>query len=132
MGKKYRIYSVEFKQGVVRRILKGESVNALHLELGIKRSVLYRWRDAFQKEGAAGLRPRYGRPPVILSPPPGEAHAEIVYAEDAARKIGEMERKIGQQAMDIDFLRRAFKRVKDSRPNNTDSGATASTTRSEV
>ena len=132
MGKKYRVFSTEFKQEVVQRILKGESVNALHQELRIKRSVLYRWRDAFLEEGAGGLRPRYGRPPVMLSPPQGEANAGVVDAEDAARQIRELERKIGQQAMDIDFFRRAFKRVKDSRPNNTEGGATASTSRSEV
>jgi transposase len=132
LSNKYRVFSTEFKQEVVQRILKGESVNALHLELRIKRSVLYRWRDAFQEGGAGGLRPRHGRPPVVLSPPQGEANVEAVDAEDAARQIRELERKIGQQAMDIDFLRRAFKRVKDSRPNNTEGGAKASTPRSEV
>jgi transposase len=132
MGAKYRVFSTEFKQEVAQRILKGESVNALHLELRIKRSVLYRWRDAFVKEGAGALPPRHGRPPGTIDPPRVVVIGEVPGDEAAARQIRELERKIGQQAMDIDFLRKAFKRVKDSRRNNTDSGATASTPRSEV
>jgi len=40
-----------------------------------------------------------------------------------------LERKIGQQSLDLDFLRRAFTRVKELRQKNTGSGATASTER---
>jgi hypothetical protein len=46
--------------------------------------------------------------------------------------VAELERKIGQQALDIDFLGRAFKRVRESRRKNTAAGATASTERSEA
>jgi len=46
--------------------------------------------------------------------------------------VADLERKIGQQALDIDFLRRAFKRVKDARRKNIEPGATASTERSEA
>ncbi|MBZ5590947.1 MAG: helix-turn-helix domain containing protein, partial [Acidobacteriia bacterium] len=60
MSGKYRVFGVEFKQNVAQRILNGESVTALHYELQIKRSVLYRWRDAYRKEGAAGLQRRVG------------------------------------------------------------------------
>jgi transposase len=113
---------------VARRILNGESVSALHREFQIKRSVLYRWRDAYRKEGAAGLRRPIGRPPGVPNPPKPAASAE----DASARRIAELERKIGQQALDNDFLRRAFKRVKELRRKNTGSGATASTERSEA
>jgi transposase len=121
-----RVFSPEFKAGVAQRILNGESVSALHQELQIKRSVLYRWRDAYRKEGSAGLQRPRGRPPGTPTPPRVTASAE----EAAARRIAELERKIGQQALDIDFLQRAFKRVKESRRGNTASGGTASTERS--
>ena len=128
MATKYRVFSGEFKQKVAQRILNGESVSALHQELQIKRSVLYRWRDAYRKEGAVGLQRPIGRPPGVPNPP-----RPAVSAEDAAaRRIRELEHKIGQQAMDIDFLRRAFKRVKERRRKNTEGGATASTPRSEA
>ena len=69
MAKKNRAFSLEFKESVAQRILNGESVSALHQELQIKRSILYRWRDAYQKEGAAGLQRRVGRPPGGQNPP---------------------------------------------------------------
>ena len=123
---KPRVFSWEFKVSVAQRILNGESVSALHHELQIKRSVLYRWRDAFRKEGAAGLQRVKGRPPGVPKPPrpasePGAA---------AAAHIAELERKIGQQALDLDFFRRAFKRVKELRRQPVEPGATASTERS--
>ena len=121
-----RVFSWEFKESVARRMLNGESVSALHHELQIKRSVLYRWRDAYRKEGVAGLQKARGRPPGVPNPPrpaadPGEA---------AARRIAELERKVGQQALDLDFFRRAFKRVKELRRKPAAPGATASTERS--
>lgn len=123
---KKRVFSWEFKEKVARRILNGESVSALHHELQIKRSVLYRWRDAYRKERAAGLQRPKGRPPGVPKPPrpaadPGEA---------AARRIAELERKVGQQALDLDFFQRAFKRVNELRRKPATPGAAASTERS--
>jgi len=125
---KNRVFTREFKEGVVERILNGESVSALHQEVQIKRSVLYRWRDAYRKDGAAGLQRSVGRPPGVPNPPRPVASPEEV----VARRVAELERKVGQQALDIDFFRRAFKRVKESRRKNTADGATASTERSEA
>ncbi len=124
---KNRVFTWEFKENVAQRILNGESVSALHNELQIRRSVLYRWRDAYRKEGAAGLqRPMAGRRDPECAAPDGSPE------EAAARRVAELERKIGQQALDLDFLRRAFKRVKESRRKNAESGATASTEKSEA
>jgi transposase len=128
LAAKNRVFSAEFKQTVAQRILNGESVSALREELQVKRSVLYRWRDAYRKEGAAGLRRRIGRPPGV----PKTARPAASPEDAATRRILELERKIGQQAMDIDFLRRAFKRVKEARRKSTAGGATASTPRSEA
>jgi transposase len=125
---KNRVFTSEFKEGVVERILNGESVSALRQEVQIKRSVLYRWRDAYRKDGAAGLQRPVGRPPGVPNPPRPVASPEEV----VARRVAELERKVGQQALDIDFFRRAFKRVKESRRKNTADGATASTERSEA
>jgi transposase len=123
---KQRVFSWEFKERVVRRMLAGESVSALHHELQIKRSVLYRWRDAYRKEGVAGLQRVKGRPPGVPNPPrpAGEPGAA------AAHRIAELERKVGQQALDLDFFRRAFKRVNELRRKRAEPGATASTPKS--
>jgi transposase len=128
LSEKNRVFTSEFKEGVARRILNGESVSALHQEIQIKRSVLYRWRDAYRKDGAAGLQRPVGRPPGVPNPPRPLASPEEV----AAWRVAELERKIGQQALDIDFFRRAFKRVKESRRKNVEAGAIASTERSEA
>ena len=46
--------TAEFKKKTVRRMLAGEPVSRLSRELKVERSQLYRWRDAYRKEGAAG------------------------------------------------------------------------------
>lgn len=126
MSGKNRVFSREFKESVAQRMVNGESVSAIHHEFQIKRSVLYRWRDAYRKDGAAGLVRPVGRPPGVPNPPRPAAKPE----EAALRRITELERKVGQQALDLDFFQRAFKRVKESRRKNAVSGATASTPRS--
>jgi transposase-like protein len=92
-----RVYSLELKVEVARRLVNGESVSAGHDELGIRRGVLYRWRDVYRKEGAAGLR-LTGRPTgVEVAPRDGNT-------QESARRIAELERKIGQQAETAAFL----------------------------
>lgn len=127
MSRKNRSFSSEFRASVAERILSGESVSAISAEFAIKRTVLYRWRDAYRKEGLAGLQRRVGRPPKGDSPPrPSAANP----AEVAQRQIAELQRKIGRQALEIDFLRRAFKRVEESRQKSGKDGVKASTERS--
>jgi transposase len=122
-----RVFSTEFRVQVAQRILQGESVSKLHHELDIKRSMLYRWRDTYRKEGAAGLARPIGRPPGVPNPAPKPGAS----AEQALRQqIAALERKIGQQAVQLDFFKRAFKRVKESNQASGSAGATASTRRS--
>jgi transposase len=116
---------------VARRILNGESVRALHREFGIKCSVLYRWRDAYRKEGAAGLSRSRGRPPGVPSAERATRGPAGSPGQDpAAQEIAALEGKIGRQALEIDFLQRAFKRVKELRQQSSKAGGTASTGRS--
>ena len=128
MSQSNREFSLEFRAQVARRIESGESVSKLRQELDIKRSVLYRWRDAYRKAGLAGLsRPR-GRPPGVPNPDrpkPGLSVEQVLREQVAA-----LERKIGQQAVQLDFFARAFKRVKGSSQKRGRAGATASTGRS--
>ena len=62
MGRKARQFPIEFKETAARRLLAGESGTALSRELDVKRSVLYRWRDAYRAEGMGGLSRQRGRP----------------------------------------------------------------------
>ena len=127
MSRTNRVFPTEFRVQVARRILQGESVSKLHHELDIKRSVLYRWRDRYRKAGTAGLVGRIGRPAGIANAAtkPGRSREESLIQQIAA-----LERKVGQQALQLDFFKRAFKRVKESSQNSGSAGETASTRRS--
>jgi transposase len=117
---KTRWYGFEFKKAAVERALTASSIPALSNELGVHYSQVYRWLRIFEELGVEGLQThgRSGRPSRTPAVP------ELT---DPQRRIVELERKIGQQAVDMDFLERAFKRVKESRPSNGNTGATAST-----
>ena len=112
-----RVFSVEFRSAVAQRILNGESVTALNAELKIKRSVLYRWRDAYRKSGQDGFKKTRGRPPGRAA-----AVAKNLTETAADRRIAELERRLGRLAMENDFLERAFKRVKEARSKNNATG----------
>ncbi len=57
-----RVFSVEFRSAIAQRILNRESVLALSTEFKIKRSILYRWRDAYRLAGKDGFKKTRGRP----------------------------------------------------------------------
>jgi transposase-like protein len=104
-----RVFKVEFRIAVAQRILNGESVSSLSSQYKIKRSVFYRWRDAYRKKGKAGFGwPRPGAKRTAIAKPSTTADERIV----------ELERRLGRMALENDFLRRAFKRVKEARSKN--------------
>src|ERR1700679_4358751 len=75
-----RVFSSAFKEDVVRRLECGEALSAVSKELGIARKLLYEWRWAWRRHGAAGLNRRRGpkaglRRKMATSDPPGGALA---------------------------------------------------------
>jgi transposase len=130
----HRVFSREFKIGIVCRMLAGENVSALARELKMTRKDLYAWRDRFQAGGPEALRGR-GRPPkaeaggLAASGASAKALAETPAAElEAARKrIADLERKVGQQQLDLDFFQRALRHVGAPRQPGTKPGVTGST-----
>ena len=92
-----RTFSTEFKKAVVLRLEAGERIAAVSEELKIRRKLLYEWRAAYRKLGAAGLNRKRGRKP-------GGARAPRA-------RIAELERKIGKQQMDLDFFREALRLI---------------------
>ena len=61
-GGKARRHAVEFKVRVVQRMMAGEPVARLSREVQVKRTLLYRWRDTYRKQGVAGFQQPVGRP----------------------------------------------------------------------
>ena len=55
-----RVFSTEFKEGVVLRLEGGERLAAVADELKIKRKLLYEWRAAYRAMGVAGLNRKRG------------------------------------------------------------------------
>jgi len=119
-----REFSVEFRITVAKRIISGESVSALSDELKIKRSVLYRWRDLYRKYGPVGLDRPKGRPPGSKTKVAAKATTKRSATE---QRMAELEQRLGRMALENDFLRRAFKRVKAARSKNNASGGTRCT-----
>jgi transposase len=91
-----RKFSKEFKLEMVRRIQAGQAVVELSRAVEVKPSELYRWcreREQFGERAFGGK---------------GRALAE-------ADQVAGLERMVGQQALEIDFLKRALQHVEQQR-----------------
>jgi transposase-like protein len=135
-----RRFSREFKLAALARMEAGENVSALARELGLRRTYLYQWRVRFRAGVPAALRSR-GRPtraevlamqsgepaprpaPAGAMPPPSPPD-DLAKAE---RRIAELERKVGQQQVELDFFQRALRQVRGARQRSGAPGGTAST-----
>lgn len=140
--KKHGRYDADLKRSAIRRMAAGENVSALARELGVRRVLLYRWRDQHQELGDLAFR---GKP----GPRTAEEAAAIAAARDtrsgqipektvagsslvqAQQRIAELERKIGQQQLDLDFFKSALRHVKASRQAIDAPGETVSSRRSK-
>ena len=126
---KRRVFSRKFKLSAVNRMLRGENVSELARELQVLRKDLYLWRDHFRAGGPEALR-GIGRPRkvAVSAASPAKAAPAALSELDAARKrIAELERKIGQQQVDLDFFRQALRQLKGARRPSNGPGAPAST-----
>ena len=103
-----RTFSTEFKEALVLRLEAGERIAAVSEELKIRRKLLYEWRAAYRKLGAAGLNRKRGRKPGGARASPDAAPAPPTELARAQARIAELERKIGKQQMDLDFFREAL------------------------
>jgi len=123
-NKSPRKFSREFKLEAVRRILAGEPIRALSEELTVLRKDLYSWRKLFRAGGAEALRP-LGRPKGdgVVAPRVKERARDVAAGDPGApERIAELERKIGQQQIELDFFRQALRGVKEARRPNTGPG----------
>lgn len=91
-----RKFTKEFKLAAVRRLETGASAGAVARACEIDPNLLCRWRREF-RNGVDRAFPGLGKKK----------------AEES--RIAELERKIGQQTLEIDFLRTALQRVEEAR-----------------
>jgi transposase len=103
-----RQFSTDFKRAAVERLLAGDHLLRVAEELGIRRKLLYQWRDAYRDFGEAGFNRKRGSKRGALcqamsaAPPPDELAV-------AQARIAELEAKIGRQQMELDFFQRALR-----------------------
>lgn len=124
-------YSREFKLAAIERMLAGENVSALSRELNVQRKRLYLWRDGYRKRGPDGLRSR-GRPPKAVAlasqvVPTGTGRTSSDELAAAKRQVADLERKVGQQQLELDFFRQALQQVSEIRRPSDGPGVPAST-----
>ena len=111
-----RRFDRAFKLAALARMAAGENVSALGRELGVRRKLLYRWRDVVRRGGVEALR-GVGRPPgrergaASMDRPRLAAPRGVAVPDELARaqgRIAALERKIGQQALELDFFAAAL------------------------
>jgi transposase-like protein len=127
--RKRRVFSREFKLSAVQRMIAGESTAELSRELGVPNGHLYRWCAHFRRGGAEALRPAC-RPRKIPGAVELAPEAKAMRVQDVAtarKRISELERKIGQQQVELDFFRQALRQVGGARQPSDGLGVRAST-----
>jgi transposase len=91
-----RTFTEEFKLAAVRRVQAGTPIRELSGELEVSRTMLYRWAREFRKA-------------------PGEAFPGNGQRHSPEGRVADLERKIGQQALEIDYLKKCLQRVECTR-----------------
>jgi transposase len=122
-------YSREFMLKAVERLEAGERASALAIELNLNRTIVYHWRDRFRANGAEALTSKRGRPrtPEVLAAESLRAsRAKANGLAQARVQIADLERKVGQQQLDLDFFKGALQHIEDSRLPSDEPGVTAS------
>jgi transposase len=96
MGILRRQFTQEFKLAAVRRLEQGISIGEVARGLEVNPNVLHRWRREF-RQGPGNAFPGNGK------------HR---WSEG---RVAELERKVGQQALEIDFLKGCLQHIEEQR-----------------
>jgi transposase len=91
-----RTFSKEFKEAAVRRLVLGASIGEVARACEVNPNVLHRWKRELRDYGAKAFAGN------------GKLRAE-------ENHVAELERKVGRQALEIDFLRRCLQHVEEQR-----------------
>jgi len=113
----------------VERLEAGERASVLAIELNLNRTIVYHWRDRFRANGAEALTSKRGRPrtPEVLAAESLRAsRAKANGLVQARAQIAELERKVGQQLLDLDFFKGALQHIEESHQPSDEPGVTAS------
>jgi len=110
--KSRRKFTKDFKQTAVSRLNSGQSVGEVARALEVHPSDLHRWKRELQEHGE-------------------QAFIGVGKKRADESRVAELERKIGQQSMEIDFLKRALQHVEEQRLLRALNNGAPSTSRSK-
>jgi transposase len=96
MGVLRRQFTQEFKLAAVRRLEQGISFGEVARGLEVNPNVLHRWRREF-RQGPGNAFPGHGK------------------QRWSEGRVAELERKVGQQALEIDFLKGCLQHIEEQR-----------------
>jgi transposase-like protein len=106
------VYSRDLKIAAMRALDAGSTNGEIARKYQVSPHLLDRWRSEWRAKGDLAF-PGIGRRGVDLP------------AVDEARRIGELERKIGQLTMENDFLKKALQHFREHHPPAVVNGADA-------
>jgi len=112
MGLSRRMFTKEFKLAAVQRLEQGVSLGEVARALEVNPNVLHRWRREI-RQGPGNAFPGKGK------------------QRWSEGRIAELERKIGRQALEIDFLKGCLQRIEEQRMLQAVTGNPRSTGRSK-
>lgn len=110
-------HSLEFRREAVRRMKESVTITGLAEELGIERSLLYKWRKRLDPKAAAAAR---------RTPKADPERRERKLEEELTR----VKRVLAEKTLEIDFFRGALQRIEARRRSSSDAAETTSTSRS--
>ena len=96
MGLSRRKFTKEIKLAAVQQLERGSSAAEVARAFEVNANVLHRWRREF----------RHG---------PGNAFPGVGKRRWDETKVAQLERKVGQQAVEIDFLKGCLQRIEEQR-----------------
>src|SRR5271157_5970110 len=111
MGLSRRRFTQEFKLAAIQRLEQGIAMAEVARALEVNPNVLHRWRKEFRQG-------------------PGNAFSGHGQRRWSEGRIAELERKIGQQTLEIDFLKGCLQRIEEQRMLPARNGNPQSTKRS--
>lgn len=106
------VYSRDLKITAMRALDAGSTIGEIARKYQLSPKLLERWRGEWRAKGELAF-PGLGRRSIDLPP------------LDDARRIAELERKVGQMTMENDFLKKALQHFRDHHPPAVVSGADA-------
>ena len=116
MSQKWRKYPPEFKRDVLKRMRGSTNISALARELGIRRKLLYKWKEEAARDQ-----------PDIAGGSQAAAELEAAKLRD---KVQRLEALVARQSLELDFFKGALQRVEERRRKRAATSGPPSTSKS--